>query len=573
MAANAGVIRDAYIWFGGCAAILAKSSNTFSKENGLGLLGSTVIAGVEVLLAAVVAVDVPAAGVPKLNGLLVTVDLPSSFLSLSLPNENLGVVDIAAADDDVVIVVAVVASDGDLKLNVGGVLDVVAVDVLGLIDPNVKEGVVVADEVAGFVLLSSEALAELNENVGVPDAGVVAVDTLGESAGLLNENPPSPALGAVDVEARGVVEADVVDGEPKDNTVGPGVGLVVAGISVDEDANEVGLLKLNGDEELLVEITGGTAAEDVVAAGDDPNVNDGAGIDAAGVEVVTVDFGVLKLNADAGVVALAPKLVVLLGDPNEPNDAVGAAGVIEEEWLVVLIEDPNEFAEFWVLRGAMETAGVTAGLPADALVEGKLNPDVVVDGEAEGVLKLNADAVVVGGATEVLEAPKVISEVERLRGPARSGGAINELISDACLLIVGADPKPEEVFNELKLNALFVVGAEAEAFASPNTKGWVDVEAGELAPKLKLEVAGLAGLLEEKLKPPGDAAAGLAGWLPEKLNDGEAGVSPPSLNTKFGTLASPFFALEDFLLLFYIFAVKYQSTQMFANPFTSSFTF
>lgn len=119
----------------------------------------------------------------------------------------------------------------------------------------------------------------------------------------------------------------------------------------------------------------------------------------------------------------------------------------------------------------METAGVTAGLPADALVEGKLNPDVVVDGEAEGVLKLNADAVVVGGATEVLEAPKVISEVERLRGPARSGGAINELISDACLLIVGADPKPEEVFDELKLNALFVVGAEAEAFASPNTKG------------------------------------------------------------------------------------------------------
>lgn len=119
----------------------------------------------------------------------------------------------------------------------------------------------------------------------------------------------------------------------------------------------------------------------------------------------------------------------------------------------------------------METAGVTAGLPADALVEGKLKPDVVVDGEAEGVLKLNADAVVVGGAAEALEAPKVISEVERLRGPARSGGAINELISDACLLIVGADPKPEEVFDELKLNALFVVGAEAEAFASPNTKG------------------------------------------------------------------------------------------------------
>lgn len=253
------------------------------------------IAGVEVLPAVVVVVDVPAAGVPKLNGLLVTVDLPSSFLSLSLPNEKLGVVDVAAAD---VVVVAAVASDVDLKLNVGSVLGVVAVDVLGLIDPNVKEGVVVAD----VVLLSSEALAELNENTGVPDVGVAAVDTLGESAGLLNENPPSPALGAVDVEARGVAGADVVDGEPKDNTVGPGVALVVAGTSVDEDVNEAGLLKLNGDEELLVEIAGKTAAEDVVAAGDDPNVNDGAGLDAAGVEVATADFGVLKLNADAGVV-------------------------------------------------------------------------------------------------------------------------------------------------------------------------------------------------------------------------------------------------------------------------------
>lgn len=304
---------------------MAKSSSTFSNENGLGLLGSTVIAGVEALpAAAVVVVNVPAAGVPKLNGLLVTVDLLSSFLSLSLPNVNFGVVDVAAAVD--VVEAAVVASDVDLKLNVGAVLDGVAVGVLGLIDPNVKEGAVVADA----VLLSSEALVEPNENTGVLDAGVVAVDTLGESAGLLNENPPSPVLGAVDVEARRVVGADVVDGEPKDNTVGPGVALVVAGISVDEDVDEAGLLKLNGDEELLVEITGGAAAEDVVAAGDDPNVNDGAGLDATGVEVATADFGVLKLNADAGVVVLAPKFAVLLEDPNEPNDTVGAVGVVEE---------------------------------------------------------------------------------------------------------------------------------------------------------------------------------------------------------------------------------------------------
>lgn len=65
---------------------------------------------------------------------------------------------------------------------------------------------------------------------------------------------------------------------------------------------------------------------------------------------------------------------------------------------------------------------------------------------------------------------------------------------------------------------------------------------------MKLPVAGLAGLLDVKLKAPDVVVAGLPGWLPEKLNDGEDGASPPSLNTKLGTLASPFFALEDFLL-------------------------
>lgn len=142
------------------------------------------MAGVVVLPDVVVLV---AAGALKLNGLLVTVDLPSSFLSLSLPNENLGVVDAV-----VVVAAEEAASDaGLLKLNVGAVLVVVAVDVAGLMDPNVKDGVVVAE----FALSSDGLAGVLNENVGVVvDAEVVAVDVLGGSVGLLKENPPKPVL-------------------------------------------------------------------------------------------------------------------------------------------------------------------------------------------------------------------------------------------------------------------------------------------------------------------------------------------------------------------------------------------
>lgn len=131
------------------------------------------------------------------------------------------------------------------------------------------------------------------------------------------------------------------------------------------------------------------------------------------------------------------------------------------------------------MRGAIFKAGVVVEeLPAGAL---KLKADVLVDGEPAGVLKLNADVLVAGGVDGLLEAPNVISEAERLSELARSGGAVNELISEACRLIVGdaapaaCDPKPgnvdAEVLGELKLKAVFVVGEEAEAAGSPNTKG------------------------------------------------------------------------------------------------------
>lgn len=156
--------------------------------------------------------------------------------------------------------------------------------------------------------------------------------------------------------------------------------------------------------------------------------------------------------------------------------------------------------------------GVVVTLPADAL-------------------KLNAELLVAGGVDGLLAAPNVISEAERRRELERSGGAVNELISDTCLLIVGeaapaaCDPKPgnvdAEVLGELKLKAVFVVGEEAEAEVLPNANGVFDVGAGEPAlaaapapaPKLKLPpvATGLAGLLDDKLKALTEAAVGLPG--------------------------------------------------------------
>lgn len=255
-----------------------------------------------------------------------------------------------------------------------------------------------------------------------------------------------------------------VAGEPKEIPA-------AAGLSVDAIVDPAGLLKPKGDE---VAAADGAAAEDVVA-GVLPNEN----ADVAGAVVPAADFGALKLNAEAGETGTAAAAALTFGvvfeDPNVTAGAAGAAAA-DEAWLVVLNEDPNEFAEFCVLRGAMFNAGVLVEelLPAGAL---KLKADAPMDGEPEGVLKLNAELPAAGGVDGLLDAPNVISEAERLRELERSGGAINELISETCLLMVGdaCDPKPgmadAEVLGELKLNALFVVGEEAEAAGSPNTKG------------------------------------------------------------------------------------------------------
>lgn len=124
---------------------------------------------------------------------------------------------------------------------------------------------------------------------------------------------------------------------------------VAVGLSVEVVVDPAGLLKLKGDDAALVAVIDGAAvaaaAEDVVA-GEDPNEN----ADVAGAAAAAVGFGALKLNPEAGEAAVATALTfgVVLGDPNDPNATVGAAGAaaVEEAWLVVLNEDPNEFAEF-----------------------------------------------------------------------------------------------------------------------------------------------------------------------------------------------------------------------------------
>lgn len=100
-----------------------------------------------------------------------------------------------------------------------------------------------------------------------------------------------------------------------------------AGLSVDAVADPAGLLKPKGDEELLVAAADGAAVAEDVAAGVLPNEN----ADVAGPVELEVDFGALKLNAEAGEAGAAAGGaalafgVVVLGDPKDPNVTAGGA--------------------------------------------------------------------------------------------------------------------------------------------------------------------------------------------------------------------------------------------------------
>lgn len=102
---------------------------------------------------------------------------------------------------------------------------------------------------------------------------------------------------------------------------------VAAGLSADAVVDPAGLLKLKGDE--VAAVADGAAAEDV-AAGVLPNEN----ADVAGAAVPAVDFGALKLKAEAGEAAAgagaeagaaALTLGVVFEDPKDPNVTAGAA--------------------------------------------------------------------------------------------------------------------------------------------------------------------------------------------------------------------------------------------------------
>lgn len=103
-----------------------------------------------------------------------------------------------------------------------------------------------------------------------------------------------------------------------------------AGLSVDAVVDPAGLLKLKGDEVLLVAVVdGAAAAAENAVPGVPPNEN----ADVAGAAVPVVDFGALKLNAEAGEAGAAAALTfgAVLGDPNDPNVTVGAVGTAEAD--------------------------------------------------------------------------------------------------------------------------------------------------------------------------------------------------------------------------------------------------
>lgn len=273
---------------------------------------------------AAVVPEAEAAGVPNVNGLLVTAGLLSLSAVLA-PKENLGALLVGAV---VVVVAVVVVAElvlGEVKLKdedeVAGA--VVAADETGFVDPNVKLGVLVL-----VAVLAAVGVPKLKGDVVLEDAGV-AVEVLGVSVGLLNENPPKEELVEVEggAEAVGLVLPNVNGEEAVDAVLSEAAGLSeVAGVVVGVDPKVK-------DDELVVE-----AAVDVAAAGAaagaaadvaDPKVKG----DALAVVVAPVDEGVTGADAAAG----AP-------NENAEPGVVGLAGVLKlnadgpDEVLAVLEE-------------------------------------------------------------------------------------------------------------------------------------------------------------------------------------------------------------------------------------------
>lgn len=305
------MIKEAYIWLGGCAAILAKSSKILLKEKGLGLLGSMVVVLAGVVAVVVVVVDVAEEAAPKVKGELVTV-LLSGFLSLSplppmVPKEKSEVEGVEVEVEAAVVagVLVAVEAAGAPKLKVGmvdfvvdageavvlvlGVVAVVVVVVVAALAGVPKEKpVVVAAVVAGVDLSSAGLLAAAgapNVNVGVAAAGVVLV-----------------VPGVVEALAAGVA------GFPKEKPAAAGVVVVLAaeeGVVVLEP-NENGLASAAAPVVVVVVAAGvaGVCADDVLLA---PNPNVGVVV-VAGLSVVVVVAGLApKLKADvAGVVVGVP---------------------------------------------------------------------------------------------------------------------------------------------------------------------------------------------------------------------------------------------------------------------------
>lgn len=332
------MFNEAYIWLGGCASTLAKSSKILLNENTLGCVGAAA-AGVD----------------PNVNGVLLSV-----FFSV-VPKEKSelvgAVVDVVAGLDVVVgalmegVVLAVLLP----KLNEGVVVVVV---VAGLGEPNEKAVVaglsdavlVVVGKLKPVVVgLSEEVVGFPKDNVGA----LVGVEVTIEGA-VLNENPVVVlVVGAVvDLSVLLLVEVEA------------GV-VLLTGVVVVIDPNPV------KEEGVVVGVVG--AVEDGV-----PNVNTevgAAGVDALVVgvlEVVVVGVeetaGVPKVNPDvlvgAFMVEAAAVVVVVVAGAGEPNEMVLVVGAVVEV-VVVEVEEgaPKE------IPGADVFVGVEAGALKDILDE------------------------------------------------------------------------------------------------------------------------------------------------------------------------------------------------------------